>query len=83
MRENDEKCYFCGHGLLKKQRVTMDLRKGDRLVVIKNVAALVCDTCGERQYSIEVSQQIDRIWEELEHTGQAEEEMKVPVVSMA
>lgn len=77
-----ERCYFCGHGTLERQRVTVDLRRGDRLIVIKNVPALVCAACGERQYSVETSREIDRILEEVERTGQAEEEMKVPVASM-
>ncbi|OGF54588.1 MAG: hypothetical protein A2Z21_06870 [Candidatus Fraserbacteria bacterium RBG_16_55_9] len=77
-----ERCYFCGHGTLEEHRVTVDLRRGDRLIVIKNVPALVCDACGERQYSLETSREIDRILEEVTRTGQAEEELKVPVVSM-
>jgi YgiT-type zinc finger domain-containing protein len=32
-----ERCYFCGHGTLERQRVTVDLRRDDRLSVIKNV----------------------------------------------
>lgn len=82
MREK-ERCYFCGHGTLEEQRVTVDLRRCDRLFVIKNVPALVCDECGERQYSLETSREIDRILAEIERTGRAEEEIKVPVVSMS
>jgi len=52
------------------------------LIVIRNVPALVCDTCGERQYSLETSREIDHLVEEIEQTGHAEEELKVPVVSM-
>ena len=83
MAQEKERCYFCGHGTLQGQRVTVDLRRGDRLIVIKNVPALVCDACGERQYSLEVSREIDRLLEEIERTGQYEEEIKVPIVSMA
>jgi len=77
-----ERCHFCGHGTLERQRVTVDLRQDDHFIVSKNVPALVCDACGERQYSLETSREIDRILEEVERTGQAEEEMKVPVASM-
>ncbi len=83
MAQDGERCYFCGHGTLRSQRVTLDLWRGDRLIIIKNVPALVCDACGERQYSLEVSQEIDRLLEEIERTGQYEEELKVPVVSMS
>lgn len=82
MIREKEQCYFCGHGTLEEQRVTVDLRRGERLIVIKNVPALVCNECGERQYSLETSQEIDRILAELERTGRAKEEIKVPVVSM-
>ncbi len=82
MAQDGERCYFCGHGTLWSQRVTLDLWRGDRLIIIKNVPALVCDACGERQYSLEVSREIDRLLEEMERTGQYEEELKVPVVSM-
>ncbi len=77
-----ERCYFCGQGTLEEQRVTLDIRRGDQLIVIKNVPALVCDACGEKQYSLETSRAIDRILEGIERTGRAEEEMRVPVVSM-
>ncbi len=77
-----ERCYFCGQGTLEEQRVTLDIRRGDLLIVIKNVPALVCDACGEKQYSLETSRAIDRILEEFERTGRAKEEMRVPVVSM-
>jgi YgiT-type zinc finger domain-containing protein len=83
MTQKREHCYFCGHGILEPQRVTLDLRRGHRLIVIKNVPALVCDECGERQYSLETSREIDRIIAEMDRTGQAEEEIKVPVVSMS
>lgn len=77
----NEDC-FCGHGTLERHRVTVDLHRDDRLIMIKNVPALVCDACGERQYPLEISREIDRILEEFERTGQAKEEMKVPVASM-
>lgn len=36
-------------------------RVGDEIVVIKDVPALVCDTCGEAEYKLEVSREIDAI----------------------
>lgn len=78
-----ERCYFCKYGTLEARQVIVDLRRGDRLIVIKNVPALVCNACGERQYSLESAREIDRLLKELEQAGQAEEELKVPVISMA
>jgi YgiT-type zinc finger domain-containing protein len=34
-------------------------RIGDEIVVIKDVPALICDTCGEIEYTLEVSREID------------------------
>jgi YgiT-type zinc finger domain-containing protein len=36
-------------------------RVGDEIVVIKDVPALICDTCGEVEYTLEVSREIDVI----------------------
>lgn len=36
-------------------------RVGDKIVVIKDVPALICDTCGEVEYTLEVSREIDVI----------------------
>lgn len=37
---------------------------GDRIVVIKDVPALICDICGEVEYAPEVSREIDVIMED-------------------
>jgi YgiT-type zinc finger domain-containing protein len=39
-------------------------RVGDEIVVIKDVPALICDTCGEIEYTREVSREIDVIMKE-------------------
>jgi YgiT-type zinc finger domain-containing protein len=36
-------------------------RIGDEIIVIKDVPAMVCDSCGEVEYGLEVSKEIDRI----------------------
>ncbi len=38
-----ETCYFCGRRILEEKRVTVDFRWGDRLVIIENVPAKVCN----------------------------------------
>jgi YgiT-type zinc finger domain-containing protein len=40
-------------------------RIGDEIIVIKDVPALICDTCGEVEYALEVSREIDRIRKDL------------------
>jgi YgiT-type zinc finger domain-containing protein len=39
-------------------------RVGNEIVVIKDVPALICDTCGEVEYTLDVSRQIDTIMKE-------------------
>jgi len=36
-------------------------RAGDEIVVVKDVPALICDTCGEVEYTLETSREIDAI----------------------
>jgi YgiT-type zinc finger domain-containing protein len=40
-------------------------RVGDEIVVIKDVPALICDTCGEVEYTLEVSWGIDDLMKAL------------------
>jgi YgiT-type zinc finger domain-containing protein len=39
-------------------------RAGNEIVVVKDVPALICDTCGEIEYTLEVSREIDVIMKE-------------------
>lgn len=36
-------------------------RVGNEIVVIKDVPSLICDTCGEVEYTLEISREIDVI----------------------
>jgi YgiT-type zinc finger domain-containing protein len=36
-------------------------RAGDQIAVIKDVPALICDTCGEVEYTLDTSREIDAI----------------------
>ena len=40
------------------------VRVEDEIIVIKDVPALICDSCGEIEYTLEVSREIDRIRKE-------------------
>jgi YgiT-type zinc finger domain-containing protein len=39
-------------------------RVGDEVIVIKDVPALICGTCGEIEYTLEVSRETDAIMKE-------------------
>lgn len=73
-----ETCYFCGRGILEEKRVTVDFRWGDKLVIIENVPAKVCNECGERYYSAKVVREMEQIAKE----ERKERELRVPVVAL-
>ncbi len=54
-------CYFCGKGILEDKKVTVDFRWGNKLIVIEEVPAKVCNECGERYYSAEISKEMEKI----------------------
>lgn len=74
-----ETCYFCARGILEEKRVTVDFRWGDKLTIIENVPAKVCNECGERYYAAKVVRQMEQLAKE----GRKEKELQVPVVSWA
>lgn len=55
-----EKCYFCRKDILEEKKVVVDFRWGNKLTVIEDVSAKVCNECGEKYYSAEVSRKIER-----------------------
>jgi YgiT-type zinc finger domain-containing protein len=74
-----ETCYFCMRGVVEEKHVTVDFRWGDKLVIIENVPAKVCNECGERYYAATVVRQM----EQLAQQERAEREMRVPVMTLA
>lgn len=74
-----ETCYFCARGIVEEKHVTVDFRWGDRLTIIENVPAKVCNECGERYYAAKVVRQMEHLAQE----GKKEKELSVPVMSWA
>ncbi len=54
----------CCAGKMREGKHEFMARVGDEIVVIKDVPALVCDICGEVEYTPEVSEEIDVIMED-------------------
>ena len=48
-------CPVCHLGTLELLSVNYPVRKDGRWVLVENVPAMVCDVCGERAYSAEVT----------------------------
>ena len=53
-------CYFC-KGPIAEQRVTLDYRWGDSLIVIRDVPAGVCLQCGEKYLESGVYRELENI----------------------
>ncbi len=51
----------CGAGKMREGMHDFMARVRDEIVVIKDVPAFICDTCGEVEYTLEVSKEIDAI----------------------
>ena len=51
------KCVFCG-GMLEDMVVTFTYEEGDKYLFVEHVPALVCNKCGERIYSPEVTDKL-------------------------
>jgi YgiT-type zinc finger domain-containing protein len=43
-------CNLCGDGELRPTRVRSAFWEGDRLVVVEDIPALVCSSCGEQLF---------------------------------
>ena len=56
----------CSHCSCKMREGRHDFmaRVENEILVIKDVPALICDTCGEVEYTLEVSREIDVIMED-------------------
>ena len=54
------KCYFCG-GKVKEESVAVDFWWGEKLVIIKNVPAKVCQQCGEKFFGAGVYKEMESL----------------------
>ena len=54
------KCILC-NGNLNQKNVKLDLWVDEELVIVEDIPADVCDQCGEKYVSAEVSKEIDKL----------------------
>ncbi len=73
------RCQSCATGRLARDRVRTALWSGDRLVVVEDVPALVCQSCGEQFYEDETAMRLDMMKGGGFPTEGAAREMLVPV----
>ncbi len=55
MKSDTYDCCRCA-GKMREGKHDFMARVGDEIVVIKDVPALICDTCGEVEYTLEASE---------------------------
>ncbi|KAF5091573.1 type II toxin-antitoxin system MqsA family antitoxin [Methanospirillum sp.] len=49
------KCAICKHGICEPGTITVTLERGPTTVVIRQVPAMVCTTCGEEYLNEEIT----------------------------
>ena len=54
------KCTLCHEGVYQDKPVVFSARRGDSLLVVEDVPALVCDTCGDEIFTEKVARGIER-----------------------
>ena len=74
-----DRCDLCG-GELKSGKTTLEIWRGEELLVIKGVPADVCQQCNEAYISAEVSERLDHFMGEY-HRRRPERYLAVPQYS--
>ncbi len=74
----DMKCLVCGSEMTKK-KIPVDLRIGDKLLVVEQVPATVCDHCGEKVFAPTIATKLQALGK---HRSNAQRTLRVPVFSM-
>jgi YgiT-type zinc finger domain-containing protein len=54
-------CTLCHEGTYRDKLVVFSSRRSDRLVVVEDVPALVCDVCGDQVITEETAREIERV----------------------
>lgn len=60
MKKKYGDCYYCG-GKVTERKVIVDFRWKGELTVIEDVPAGVCGQCGEKYFTSETSNQLDKL----------------------
>ena len=76
-----DRCDLCG-GELKPGQTLLEIWRGEELLVIRDVAADVCQQCNEAYISASVSERLDHFLSEY-HRHRPERDLAVPQYSAA
>ena len=72
-------CYFC-HGELAEELTTFVYEADDRVWMIRQVPTLVCQQCGEKEYTQNTTHQILSF---LKHPSRPTEILRIPAYDWA
>jgi YgiT-type zinc finger domain-containing protein len=78
IKMENERCDFCHEGRLKAQNVREYYRYQGEIVIIDNVPAYVCNTCGEHYHLAPVAKKLRNI---AENRSKIEEWISVPITT--
>jgi YgiT-type zinc finger domain-containing protein len=81
MKDTIDRCDLCG-GELKPGKTTLEIWRGEELLVIKDVPADVCQQCSEAYISAHISERLDHFLAE-HHQHRPERYLAVPQYSAA
>jgi YgiT-type zinc finger domain-containing protein len=74
-------CAACGSGKVHVTQVRSAFWHGERLVVVEDIPALVCEGCGEQSYDDNTIVVLDLLRGDGFPQARAREELRVPVFS--
>ncbi|MHA7827562.1 MAG: type II toxin-antitoxin system MqsA family antitoxin [Roseovarius sp.] len=76
-------CTSCAGGNLQPDRVKLALWQGEDLLIVEDIPALVCQSCGERYFEDETAMSLDMMREGRGMAGAPARTMQVPVYAFA
>ena len=79
MNEHLDRCDLCG-GELGTGTTTLEIWRGEDLIIIRDVPADVCEQCGEAYISANISEKLDQFLSEY-HRHRPERYLAVPQYS--
>jgi YgiT-type zinc finger domain-containing protein len=72
------KCYFCKDGDLVEKNIDVSFWWGNQLLHFSSVPALVCDVCGEKYFSPEVSRKLTELAKEVANGRRQSRRIMIP-----
>jgi HTH-type transcriptional regulator/antitoxin MqsA len=72
------RCRMCQRDMEEKS-ITVDLRMGDKLFVVEEVPAKVCNHCGEKVFTLAIARKLQNL---VKRRRKAPRTVRVPVYSL-